>query len=42
MLSDQTRIIGLAKFTYSPLEKALEKQQQQKQLKNKRKKKWEL
>ena len=37
MLSDQTRIIGLAKFTYSPLEKALEKQQQ-KQLKNKRKK----
>ena len=38
MLSDQTRIIGLAKFTYSPLEKALEKQQQQKQLKNKRKK----
>ena len=30
--------MGLAKFTYSPLEKALEKQQQQKQLKNKRKK----
>ena len=41
MLSDQTRIIGLAKFTYSPLEKALEKQQKQKQLKNKRKKKSE-
>ena len=38
MLSDQSRIIGQAKFTYSPLEKALEKQRQQKQLKNKREK----
>ena len=38
MLSDQSRIIGQAKFTYSPFEKALEKQRQQKQLKNKRKK----
>ena len=40
LLSDQSRIVEQAKFTYSPLSKAFEKQQ--KQLKSKEKNKLKL